>query len=112
FQYVNRIVVSPTNSRQIYAGTRTGLMSSKDGGASWTKSIAAAAYGCVDVTIRTDQPTDYLFTACSGQFPSDTHSIYRNTDAAGAGTWVAVHTAKNMGRSVIAIAPSKQSTIY
>ena len=112
FFYVNRIVVSPVSNQRLYAATRTGLMASRDGGATWSRALTAAYYGCQDLVIRSDQATDYLFAACSGATSTDTFSVYRNIDAAGAGSWANVYTAKNMGRSAIALAPSKQSTIY
>ena len=112
FPYVNRIVVSPNNSQQIYVATRNGISSTKDGGASWTSTtLNATYYGCVDLAIRSDTKTDYLFAVCSGANSTTTFSVYRNMDAAGSGAWTAVHTAPNMGRSVIALAPSRQSTI-
>ena len=113
FRYVNRIAVSPRNSAQIYAATAAGLLASKDGGASWTLApLNAGYYGCQDLAIRTDMATDYLFAACSGPNLSTTFAVWRNTDAAGTGTWTSVFTAPNMGRTVIALAPSQQSTIY
>ena len=112
FFYVNRIVVSRISAGRLYAATLTGLMTSGDGGVTWSRALTASYYGCIDLAIRSDQTTDYLFAVCSGATATDTFSVYRNTDAAGAGTWAAVYTAKNMGRSAISLAPSKQSTIY
>jgi hypothetical protein len=113
FLYTNRIVISPKNSLRIYAATRQGIFSTNNGGATWQKSpIDATWYGCQDLAIRTDTPTDYLFAACSGPTSAATFSVWRNTDAAGSGIWTAVYTAAKMGRTVIALAPSQPSTIY
>src|SRR5262249_31139073 len=112
FTYVNRIAISTQNTQRFYAATNAGLMISRDGGATWTRAVAATYYGCVDLVIRTDQPTDQVFAACSGANSTATFSIYRNLDAGGAGIFTAVHTAPNMGRTVLALAPSRQSTIY
>ncbi|MFN7927042.1 MAG: hypothetical protein U0Y68_03705 [Blastocatellia bacterium] len=65
--------------------------------------------GCLDLVMRTDQATDYLFASC-GTFEQAT--VYRNTDAAGAGAWTAVLTEVEMGRTSLAIAPSNQNIIY
>ncbi len=112
FAYVNRIVVSPASSQRLYAATQAGIVASRDGGATWARTVTANYYGCGDLAIRTDKTTDYLYAICSGATATDTFSVYRNTDAGGAGTWTSVYTANNMGRSVLAVAPSNQSTIY
>ncbi len=111
FHYVNKLVVSPNNSQRVYASTRTGVWRSTDGGTTWTQVLASdVTAGCLDLALRTDQTTDYLFTSC-GSFAQAT--IFRNTDAGGAGTWTSVLTdGINMGRTSLAIAPSNQSVIY
>jgi uncharacterized protein (TIGR03437 family) len=116
FHFVNDLVVSPVNSQRIYAATRTGVWRSMDGGATWTQALnpvnasgSPLQGGCLDLAIRTDQMTDYLFASC-GTFVQA--SIYRNTDAAGSGEWTVVHTESGMGRTSLAIAPSDQNVIY
>ncbi|MBI1736724.1 MAG: hypothetical protein HYR51_16280, partial [Candidatus Rokubacteria bacterium] len=110
FYYVNKIVVSPNNSGRVYAATRIGIMRSLDGGTSWTRVLGAAAVnGCTDLVIRTDKTVDYVFAAC-GTFARG--SIYRNRNAAGAGTWERVLTEPGMGRTSLALARSNQSIIY
>ena len=113
FFFINDIVVSPANGQHVYAATRTGVWRSLDGGTSWNQAIvsnaANGANGAMDLAIRTDQATDYVFAAV-GTF-SQSH-IFRNTDASGAGTWVDVYTEAAMGRTSLAIAPSNQSVIY
>ncbi len=115
FDYVNRLVMSPTNHNRIYAATWTGIWTSGDGGATWSNTGLGQAQlydGCEDLVIRTDQTTDYLFAACFGKTASASYTIWRNTDVAGTGAWSQVFTATHMARTSLAIAPSQQSTIY
>ena len=119
FYYVNDIAVSSNNRNRIYAATRSGVMRSLDGGVSWTKVIDASRVGgCLDLAIRTDQPTDYVFAACGTEISANPTSsvqasIYRNTDASsGLSAWVEVYSERGMGRTSLAIAPSNQNVIY
>ncbi|HEV2837365.1 MAG TPA: Ig-like domain-containing protein [Pyrinomonadaceae bacterium] len=113
FFFINDLVVSPANSQHVYAATRTGVWRSLDGGTSWTQvivsNVANGANGAMDLVMRTDQATDYIFAAV-GTF--NRSHIYRNTDAGGAGTWVDVYSEVNQGRTSLAIAPSNQNVIY
>jgi hypothetical protein len=112
FNYIERLAVSPANPLHLYAATHAGLYMSKDGGATWSSSlIAAAFFGCTDLTIRADKATDYVFSVCSGNTAGD-FAVWRNTDAAGTGVWSNVFTTPKMGGSLIALAPSQPSTIY
>src|SRR4030095_7137127 len=113
FFFINDIVVSPVNGQHVYAATRTGVWRSLDGGTSWNQALvsnaANGANGAMDLVIRTDQATDYIFAAV-GSF-AQSH-IFRNTDAGDAGSWVDVYTEATMARTSLAIAPSNQSVIY
>ncbi len=113
FFFVNDIVVSPANAQHVYAATRTGVWRSLDGGTTWNQAIvsnvANGANGAMDLVIRTDKSTDYIFAAV-GTF-SRSH-IFRNTDAGGDGTWEDVYSEPTMGRTSLAIAPSNQDVIY
>jgi hypothetical protein len=110
FHYVNDVIVSDNNSNRLYAATRTGVYRSLDGGVSWALVLnGAAVNGCMDLAARTDTATDYVFASC-GTFTQAT--IYRNTDAGGAGAWSSVYTEAGMGRTIMAIAPSNQTVIY
>ena len=118
FYYVNDIVISPNNANRIYAATRTGIWRSTDGGTNWTKvqnvtevgsTTVAINGGCLDLAIRTDKPTDYVFASCGNQTQA---RIFRNTDAGGSGTWTQVHTEASAGRTSLAIAPSNQDIVY
>jgi photosystem II stability/assembly factor-like uncharacterized protein len=98
FFYVNDLVVSPNDSKRIYAATGNGVWRSIDGGETWSRVLPQTVLlGCLDLAIRTDQTTDYLFASCGSLTKA---TIYRNTDAAGAGTWNAVHTETDMGAHV------------
>src|ERR1044072_7959900 len=113
FFFVNDVVVSPSNGQHVYAATRSGVFRSLDGGTTWTLQIASnvanAANRAMDLVMPTDQSTDYIFAAI-GTF-SRSH-IFRNTDAAGSGTWVDVFSEVNQGRTALALAASNQNVIY
>jgi hypothetical protein len=113
FFFINDIVVSPSNGQHVYAATRTGVWRSLDGGNSWNQAIvsnvANGANGAMDLVMRTDQATDYIFAAV-GTF-SRAH-IFRNVDAGGSGTWEDVYSEVNQGRTSLAIAQSNQNVIY
>ena len=97
FFFVNDIVVSNVNSQHVYAATGTGVWRSLDGGTTWTLALnvpsvlgsVTGVRGAMDLVIRTDKPTDYIFVAAGTAFnPGEPQSrIFRNTDAGGAGTW-------------------------
>ncbi len=113
FFFINDVVVSPANGQHVYAATRTGVWRSLDGGANWNQEIVSntpnGANGAMDLVMRTDQATDYVFAAV-GTFARS--HIFRNTDAGGSGTWVDVYSEANQGRTSLAIAPSNQNVIY
>jgi hypothetical protein len=113
FFFVNDIVVSPANTQHLYAATRTGVWRSLNGGTSWNQAIvsnaANGANGAMDLVVRTDQATDYVFAAV-GSFARS--HIFRNTDAGGAGVWEDVFSETNQGRTSLALAPSNQDVIY
>ncbi len=116
FFYVNDLVISPNDKNRIYAATRTGVWRSNDGGANWTRVLEpknadgdSVLGGCFDLAIRTDRQTDFVFASCGTFEPA---TIYRNTDAAGAGLWEGVLTQPAMGRTSLAIAPSNQEIVY
>ncbi len=112
FTYTNKLVVSKVNPGRVYAATSRGIFTSPDGGASWTQVQSGVAGGCQDLVQNTVATTDYLFAACSQARNGPEYGIYRNTNAAGTGTWDKVFSAVNMSRTSLALAPSQQSTIY
>ncbi|HVE55923.1 MAG TPA: hypothetical protein VNB22_03780, partial [Pyrinomonadaceae bacterium] len=123
FNFVNDIVVgNGSNSQHVYAATRTGIWRSLDGGANWTQVVVVPASGAsttgirgaMDLVIRTDQSTDYIFAALGSAFNAGEAQsrIFRNTDAGGAGVWTEVYTEAAMARTSLAIAPSNQNVVY
>jgi photosystem II stability/assembly factor-like uncharacterized protein len=109
FSYVNQIIVSPRDSRRLYAATRTGLFRSNDSGVSWTKLIdAAAVQGCMDIAVQARRAVGYVFATC-GTFAQGT--IYRALDA-GASSFASVYAEPGMGRTSLAIAPSNENIVY
>lgn len=116
FHYVNDIVVSPNDSQTVYAATRTGVWRSADGGMNWDRILNplnlignTVRGGCLDLAIRTDQATDFIFASCG---TLEQAAVYRNTDASGSGQWETVLQEAGMGRATIAIAPSNQNIVY
>jgi photosystem II stability/assembly factor-like uncharacterized protein len=120
FYYVNDIVVSPVDPRRVYAATRTGVWRSLDAGATWTRVLipegtsgSLVQGGCLDLAIRTDVGTDYIFASC-GSFSQAT--VYRNTSAGDTenegAQWTPVLREQGIGRTTLAIAPSNQNVIY
>jgi len=109
FYYVRKIVISPIDSKRIYAATATGLFRSDDSGAGWTQLLDRAnILGCLDLAIQSSAP-NYAFVSCGTFNPG---SILRSTDASGQQQWQEVFRVPNMGRTSLAIAPSDQKTLY
>jgi len=123
FYFVNNIAVSRNASSHIYAATNSGLWVSTDGGASWTLSLASpdggpaptltggTTNGCFDVALQPGQPADVAFAVCHPP-GSLTYAIFRNSDAAGKGTWTMVHSDPEMWYTALAVAASQPATIY
>ena len=123
FYFVNNIAVSRAASSHVYAATNTGLWASSDGGASWRLSSASpdggpaptltggTTNGCFDVAVQPGQPADVVFAVCHPP-GSLQYAIFRNSDAAGSGTWAIVQSDPLMWYTTLAIAPSQPSTIY
>jgi photosystem II stability/assembly factor-like uncharacterized protein len=110
FHWVNDLIVSGHDSRRIYAATRSGVLRSDDGGAAWTTVLPVTAKGgCLDLAMRDDAEGDYLFASCG---TLDQATVYRNVRAESEGSWTVVLSEPNMGRTTLAIAPSRPSTIY
>ena len=110
FYWVNDLVASPRERGWLYAATRTGVWRSSDSGASWQRLLDPAVNGgCLDLALRTDRANDVLFAAC-GSFAQG--SVYRNLAAEGEGGWTQVLSDPGMGRTSLAIAPSRQDVIY
>ncbi len=110
FFAVNDVAVSKGNPNRVYAGTGNGVWRSLDGGASWTQILAPNVQGgCTDLALRSDLTNDVLFAAC-GIFTQS--AVWRNKNAEATGAWTKVLRETGMGRTALAIAPSKQGVIY
>jgi len=110
FYWVNDIVVSRLDPERIYAATRTGVWRSLDGGLGWTRVLATSVKGgCLDLALRPDTSTDFLFASCG---TLDQGTVYRNTSAEGSSAWEPVLSEAGMGRTSLAIAPSDPRVVY
>jgi uncharacterized protein (TIGR03437 family) len=113
--YVYKLAYVRTRPNNVYAATSSGVWMSLDGGNSWKQSFPASGSGvsCGHLAVRSDQPTDIVFANCY-TFVNSTYmsAIYRNSDAAGAGTWDSVLTDPNMDAVALAVAPTQSSTVY
>ncbi|MCP4204349.1 MAG: hypothetical protein GY769_20755 [bacterium] len=110
FHWVNDLVVSRHDSSRIYAATRAGVFRSKNGGETWKRVLRAGVKGgCLDLALRTDKRTDYLFASCG---TLETATVYRKPKAEGGGRWTPVLSEAGMGRTSLAIAPSNQDIVY
>jgi photosystem II stability/assembly factor-like uncharacterized protein len=110
FHWVNDLVVSTRDSSRIYAATRAGVLRSKNGGETWKRVLRTGVKGgCLDLALRTDRETDYLFASCG---TLKTATVYRKVRAEGGGRWTPVLSEAGMGRTSLAIAPSNQDIVY
>jgi photosystem II stability/assembly factor-like uncharacterized protein len=111
FYYVNDLAVSTRDPRRIYAATRSGVWRSLDAGATWTRVLDPRVNGgCLDLALRTDRARDVLLASCGTLEGSA--GVWRNTRAEQSGKWKQVLTEQGMGRTSLAIAPSKQDVVY
>lgn len=131
FRFVRSIIFSPVDSNRLYVATNKGILTSNDGGESWTLALDRDIpnRGCQHLAIRTDKTTDYVLASCGvpaarttgallnktepGEDPNAPAAIFLNKDAASTGSqWNIVLTDPAMGNSSIAIAPSNQNIVY
>lgn len=109
FHYVNDLVVSPNDSRLIYAATRTGVWLSGDGGSRWAKVLEPdTPGGALDLVVRGDQNPEHILAACG----LERARVYRSTDRGHLGSWRVVLSKPEMGRTSLALAPSDQNVVY
>ncbi len=141
FYYINKIVFYDSNTA--FAATGTGVYRSLDGGQTWSENQKILTPstggndilfgGCLDLAVRTDQPT--VFASC-GTFGFDTgfdevaSRVYRTTNATAPAVssidWTSYNPSlegfdlgsgaflsePDMGRTSLAIARSNQDVIY
>ncbi len=109
FHWVNDLVFSPHHPERLYAATRTGVWQSDDLGESWRRTLDPDARGgCLDLVVRDDLAVDWVFAACG---TLEQATVWRLRNVPGA-QWAPVLAAPGMGRTSLALAPSRQRTIY
>lgn len=110
FLWVNDLVVSPGDSRRVYAATRTGVWRTTNGGARWTRLLDPQVLGgCFDLSLDRQGNAEVLLASC-GTF--ETAAVYRSANAAGTAPFEVVLSEADMGRTSLAVAPSAPQTVY
>src|SRR5690242_830004 len=110
FHWVNDLEFGVTDSRRIYAATRSGVWRSTDSGATWARLLAVDVRGgCLDLALRPDRSEDVLFASC-GSYEQAT--VYRFPRAADRSDAEVVLREPDMGRTSLAIAPSNPDVMY
>ena len=106
FRFVNKLRVGSANT--LLAATETGIWRSSDLGESWDLVLDQdfRIGGCLEIEVKPGE-TDTLVASC-GAFEDS--AMFQTTD--GGDSWQEVLTADDMGRTVIAFAPSQPSTVY
>jgi photosystem II stability/assembly factor-like uncharacterized protein len=121
-QHIAKIVIDPSNPDVVYAGAmghqwtpnhERGVFKTTDGGQTWSQSLYLDdVTGAIDVAM--DPSNHDVLYASMWQIDTGPKSgLYRTTD--GGKTWVRLANglpAGPIGRSNIAIAPSRPSTVY
>ena len=110
FHWVNDLEFGVSDSRRIYAATRSGVWRSTDAGATWARLLAVNVRGgCLDLALRPDRAEDVLFASC-GSYEQAT--VYRFPRAADRSDAEVVLREPDMGRTSLAIAPSNPDVMY
>jgi photosystem II stability/assembly factor-like uncharacterized protein len=110
FLWVNDLELGVGDSRRIYAATRTGVWRSADAGETWTRMLETTVRaGCLDLAIRPDDRDDVLFAACGSY---EQAAVYRFPRASRSSDNETVLSEPGMGRTSLAIAPSRPDVIY
>jgi photosystem II stability/assembly factor-like uncharacterized protein len=136
FRYVSDIVLSPHDSRRLYAATNSGVWRSVDGGATFERLLRPVDdadrdkyEGCTDLALRTDAPGDWLLATCASRSIADRYwlpgtvtppacgspcpaAVFLNTDAGGAGQWQTVLSEAGQGRTQLDIHRNDQNIVY
>jgi hypothetical protein len=110
FHWVNDLEFGVNDSRRIYAATRSGVWRSTNSGATWARLLAVDVRGgCLDLALRPDRSEDVLFASC-GSYEQAT--VYRFPRAADRSDAEVVLREPDMGRTSLAIAPSRPDVMY
>lgn len=111
FHYVNDLAVSTKDPRRLYAATRSGVWRSLNGGSVWTRVLdPRVTGGCLDLALRTDKAADSLIASCGTI--EGASAVWLNLKAEKSGSWKKVLSEAGMGRTTLAIAPSRQDVVY
>lgn len=103
FEYVNRILIDPTDENIVIAATESGIMKSIDGGTTWNK-VYSSVYGVEDLR---EDPTDFtkLYAA------ENSVGVIKSVDAGD--TWTSSYIGMGLGdRFEIAVSPVNPAKIY
>jgi photosystem II stability/assembly factor-like uncharacterized protein len=108
------LVIDPTNSTTLYAGTNSGVSMSTDGGATWK----IAGLTKMNVTLLAIDPVqpNVLYAATRGVYPDTSRSLFKSTDSGanwspinnGLGDVLDTHTPVN----VLIIDPNHTNVLY
>jgi hypothetical protein len=110
FHWVNDLELGVTDSRRIYAATRSGVWRSRDAGQSWERLLESSVRGgCLDLVLRPDRSEDVLFASC-GSYEQAT--VYRFPRASERDEVDVVLRDPGMGRTSLAIAASNPDVMY
>ncbi len=138
FRYVSDLVISPADSRRLYAATNTGVWRSDNGGATFVEILrptdgnGGLRYeGCTDLELLPgDGSADLLLASCASRSEDDRYwlpntvvppacggpcpaTVFRSDNAAAAvPAWQAVLSEAGMGRTSLAVAPSNPQIVY
>ena len=112
FFRVNDLVISPRDSRRLYAATRSGVWRSLDSGATWTRILdGTSVLGCFDLAVQ-EGTQGFVFASCGSFVYGAQSGVHRVLDDGGTSAWQQVYTETNIGRVSLAIAPSNQDVVY
>jgi photosystem II stability/assembly factor-like uncharacterized protein len=113
---VTCLAIDPSNSSNLYAGTRQGVVKSSDGGQSWTDASNNLPNGSV-TRLAIDPGTPSTLYAVVSNTPSAAglavaNALYKTTD--GGANWNPLNTGlpPNAYITLIVLAPGAPSTIY
>ncbi len=110
FHWVNDLEFGVTDTRRLYAATRTGVWRSTDNGTTWARLLEVNVRGgCLDLALRPDRSEDVLFASC-GSYEQAT--VYRFPRAADRTDVEVVLREPDMGRTSVAIASSNPDIMY
>lgn len=101
---VRKLVIDPSNSSFIYAGTWQGIYKTTNGGSTWNLSGSAVANNIINALVINPVNVSILYAGTNG-------GVYKTTD--GGTTWAAANTGlTNTYVMALAIDPQNPSILY